>query len=81
MALFVVPGLHGPEPDHWEMHWQAQFAGAEPMEQSNWDAPDIDTWLAILATLRGAAFVDQLQNPPMPARPLTKASANPQAAA
>jgi len=49
MTVLIIPGLHGSEPEHWQSQWQALLQNAERVEQADWEAPDLETWLAVLA--------------------------------
>jgi predicted alpha/beta hydrolase family esterase len=48
MSILIIPGLHGSEPRHWQSQWQSSLEDAERVEQVNWGAPDLETWLDVL---------------------------------
>jgi predicted alpha/beta hydrolase family esterase len=43
--VLVVPGLNGSGPAHWQS-WIEPLVAARRVEQTDWTAPDIDTWSA-----------------------------------
>ncbi len=45
-TVLVVPGLQGSGPAHWQTWMQAQVAGAERVEQTDWQVPDLAVWSA-----------------------------------
>jgi len=47
--VLIVPGIRGSGPAHWQSHWQRAVAGAERLEQSDWDRPRLSDWTAALA--------------------------------
>jgi hypothetical protein len=55
--LVTVPGLHGSEGAHWQTWLERQFPRSLRVEQTNWDAPDLDRWAQsvndLLARQRG----------------------------
>jgi len=51
MKLIFIPGRRGSEPAHWQSCWQRVYPGALRAEQADWSAPDLDTWLAVVAGL------------------------------
>jgi predicted alpha/beta hydrolase family esterase len=48
MTVLIVPGLYGSEPAHWQSRWESEIDGAERVQQGDWDAPELETWLATL---------------------------------
>ena len=47
-SLFILPGLGGSGPDHWQNAWQAAFPVMQRVEQANWEKPDYADWSARL---------------------------------
>jgi predicted alpha/beta hydrolase family esterase len=54
MTTLLLPGLGGSGPGHWQALWQEVSPEARPVEQENWNAPDLESWLE-----RVAAEVDR----------------------
>ena len=51
---FIIPGLGGSGPDHWQTHFERRHPEFTRIEQRNWDAPDCTTWVeTIEQTLAG----------------------------
>jgi len=48
MKRLILPGWFGSGPDHWQRIWAAEDPQAQVVEQENWDAPDLESWLANL---------------------------------
>ncbi|GHD65353.1 DinB family protein [Jeongeupia chitinilytica] len=48
MSILIVPGYGGSGPAHWQSHWQALHPECVRVEQADWDAPDLDAWVAQL---------------------------------
>lgn len=48
MTVLIVPGLYGSEPAHWQSRWESEIDGAERVLQDDWNAPDLERWLAAL---------------------------------
>ena len=48
MTILVVPGLHDSEPAHWQSRWEAGLSDIERVQQADWHAPHLETWLATL---------------------------------
>ncbi|RDJ27711.1 serine hydrolase family protein [Bosea caraganae] len=48
MTILVVPGLHGSEPAHWQSRWEAERDDIERLQQADWDAPELETWVSAL---------------------------------
>lgn len=42
--VVTVPGLHGSDDAHWQTWLERQFPRALRVEQSDWDAPDLEVW-------------------------------------
>ncbi|NTV10315.1 MAG: alpha/beta hydrolase [Zoogloea sp.] len=54
--VFVVPGLHGSGPAHWQSRWQTVRPGWQRVEQADWTVPDLERWAETLAeTVAGAS--------------------------
>src|SRR5882672_8122478 len=47
-AILTVPGWHGSGANHWQTIWERKYAGASRVEQSNWERPELDRWVATL---------------------------------
>ena len=47
--VFVLPGLAGSGPDHWQTRWERCYPRHVRVEQRDWDHPDLESWLAALA--------------------------------
>lgn len=43
-----MPGLGNSGPGHWQTLWEAELDHVVRVQQSNWDAPQRDDWLATL---------------------------------
>jgi predicted alpha/beta hydrolase family esterase len=54
MTTLLLPGLGGSGPGHWQALWRESSSDAELIEQDDWNAPDLDGWIA-----RVAAAVDR----------------------
>jgi predicted alpha/beta hydrolase family esterase len=53
--LFVLPGLGGSGPAHWQTAWETSEPACTRVEQRDWDRPQLDEWLrAVEAALSGA---------------------------
>lgn len=53
--LIVVPGLGGPDPDHWQTRWGGRLTTARVVEQRDWHAPAPNEWAErIAAAVDGA---------------------------
>jgi len=48
MAILMVPGFKGSEPEHWQSRWETELDDVERVQQEHWDAPDLEVWLAVL---------------------------------
>jgi len=45
---FIVPGLGGSGPDHWQTYFEKTGTNFQRIIQQNWDAPDINNWVATI---------------------------------
>jgi len=43
----ILPGLGGSGRDHWQTRWEQRFGYAR-VEQTSWDFPDREAWMAVL---------------------------------
>lgn len=48
MTILVVPGLYDSEPAHWQSRWEAERDDTERVQQADWHAPQLETWVAAL---------------------------------
>ncbi|AOY00405.1 DinB family protein [Jeongeupia sp. USM3] len=48
MSILIVPGYGGSGPAHWQSRWQALHSECMRVEQADWEAPDLDAWIAQL---------------------------------
>jgi len=46
-SVFILPGLGGSGPAHWQTLWQRSY-GYLRVEQAEWERPKLDLWLATL---------------------------------
>ena len=55
----IVPGLFGSGEDHWQRHWLRDNPGSVLIEQSDWQHPRLEDWMARLeaALEAGPAYV------------------------
>jgi predicted alpha/beta hydrolase family esterase len=44
--LIVIPGLGGPDPDHWQVRWGSKLSTARIVEQREWEVPSPEEWIA-----------------------------------
>ena len=49
VAVLIIPGYTNSGPQHWQSLWQATHPEYRRVEQQDWDAPDVATWVAALA--------------------------------
>jgi predicted alpha/beta hydrolase family esterase len=49
MMTLILPGLGGSGPGHWQALWQEVSPEARLVEQSDWNAPDLGSWLERVA--------------------------------
>lgn len=47
--FFIVPGLGGSGPDHWQTHLERRHPTFTRIEQREWAAPDCAEWVATIA--------------------------------
>jgi predicted alpha/beta hydrolase family esterase len=47
--ILVVPGLGNSGPGHWQRRWSDRIDTARIVEQADWDRPDRDEWVEVLA--------------------------------
>jgi predicted alpha/beta hydrolase family esterase len=45
---FIVPGLGGSGPDHWQSFFERSEDNFQRIIQKNWDTPDINEWVATI---------------------------------
>ena len=45
MSTLILPGLGGSGPGHWQNWWLSQDPDAILVEQADWNAPDIESWI------------------------------------
>jgi uncharacterized protein len=45
----VIPGLGGSGPEHWQTRWERRYPRHVRVEQRDWDRPDVEAWLLVLA--------------------------------
>ncbi|BCL76249.1 hypothetical protein JHS3_19850 [Jeongeupia sp. HS-3] len=60
MKVLIVPGYGGSGPEHWQSRWQALHPDCIRVEQADWDAPDLEDWIARLDAAVAAAGPDTL---------------------
>lgn len=48
MTILIVPGLYDSEPAHWQSRWEAELDGAERVQQADWHAPELESWVETL---------------------------------
>ena len=58
--MIIIPGINGSDQDHWQTLWQRNDPLAIRIEPSDWDAPQLEDWLAAL----GRALAD-CKEPPL----------------
>jgi predicted alpha/beta hydrolase family esterase len=49
MTTLLLPGLGGSGEGHWQDYWRDALPDARFVEQRNWDKPDLDDWIAVVA--------------------------------
>ena len=47
--ILIIPGVNGSGPGHWQSLWERALPGAERVQQSDWDHPNLADWTAALA--------------------------------
>ncbi|MGN6190796.1 MAG: RBBP9/YdeN family alpha/beta hydrolase [Rhodanobacteraceae bacterium] len=48
-TALMLPGLGNSGPEHWQSHWQRQDPSCERVQQSEWDTPHCQDWVAQLS--------------------------------
>ena len=51
--IFLLPGLGGSGPDHWQAIWAEKDPAARIVDQADWDRPDPAAWQARLTAAVG----------------------------
>ena len=46
--FFIVPGLGGSDPGHWQTYFERQHPDFTRIQQREWDAPDRTEWVATI---------------------------------
>lgn len=49
MTWLTVPGLGSSGPDHWQTRWERLRPCCRRAELGDWDDPDLERWIALLA--------------------------------
>jgi predicted alpha/beta hydrolase family esterase len=49
MTTLLLPGLGGSGEGHWQDYWRDALPDGRFVEQRNWDKPDLDDWIAVVA--------------------------------
>ena len=57
--IFLLPGLGGSGPDHWQAIWAEKDPAARIVDQADWDRPDPAAWQARLTAAVGSAVDDR----------------------
>jgi uncharacterized protein len=64
--LLIIPGLGGSGPDHWQTRWQQKLSTARRVEQSDWERPQRDAWVATIVSAsrwrRGRSFWSRIRS-------------------
>jgi predicted alpha/beta hydrolase family esterase len=47
-SVLTVPGWHGSEACHWQTIWESRYPAVSRVEQSDWERPELDRWIATL---------------------------------
>ncbi|WP_280669389.1 MULTISPECIES: RBBP9/YdeN family alpha/beta hydrolase [unclassified Kitasatospora] len=47
-TVLVLPGYQNSGPAHWQSHWEQEHPAYLRVEQEDWDAPQLDSWVATL---------------------------------
>jgi predicted alpha/beta hydrolase family esterase len=48
VPLLIVPGYSNSGPRHWQSHWERLLPGARRVQMPDWDAPELEAWVASL---------------------------------
>src|SRR5690606_31923342 len=43
--ILLVPGLNDSGPDHWQTHWEREFANVARVDLGSWDDPHRNSWV------------------------------------
>jgi predicted alpha/beta hydrolase family esterase len=54
VPVVLIPGLGDSGPEHWQTRWQRELPNSRRVVQKDWDAPDLDDWVASLDGTLGA---------------------------
>jgi predicted alpha/beta hydrolase family esterase len=46
--ILTVPGWHGSEACHWQTIWEGRYPHTSRVEQSDWERPELNRWIANL---------------------------------
>jgi len=46
LDIFIIPGLGGSGPDHWQHRWAKKLSTARLIEQADWHNPDQEAWVS-----------------------------------
>jgi len=46
LDIFIIPGLGGSGPDHWQHRWAQKLSTARLIEQADWHNPDQEAWVS-----------------------------------
>ena len=49
MTTLLLPGLGGSGPGHWQALWRETDPEAKLVEQNDWKAPELDSWMERVA--------------------------------
>jgi uncharacterized protein len=49
LTVFILPGLGGAGPEHWQTAWEKAFPSFSRVVQANWDRPVYEEWAARLS--------------------------------
>jgi uncharacterized protein len=47
-SVLTVPGWHGSEECHWQTIWESRYPSISRVQQSEWERPELDRWVATL---------------------------------
>jgi predicted alpha/beta hydrolase family esterase len=47
-TILILPGLYNSGPGHWQTIWETELPNARRVQQSNWDRPSRQDWVATL---------------------------------